>query len=40
MCISDSHIVGMLGKTNNKIVNRPFPNHVSDVWGVTQLVHR
>jgi len=27
---------GILGNTNNKTVDRPFPNHVSFVWGDTQ----
>jgi penicillin amidase len=31
---------GILGNTNNKIVERPFPNHVSFVWGDTQRVRR
>ncbi len=31
---------GVLGNTNNKIVNRPFPEHVSYTWGDTQRVHR
>ncbi len=31
---------GVLGNTNNKIVNRPFPEHVSFAWGDTQRVHR
>ena len=31
---------GILGNTNNKIVDRPFPNHVSYVWGDTQRVQR
>ncbi|MCX7559867.1 penicillin acylase family protein [Sulfitobacter sp. F26204] len=31
---------GILGNTNNKIVDRPFPNHVSFVWGDTQRVQR
>ncbi len=31
---------GVLGNTNNKIVNRPFPEHVSYAWGDTQRVHR
>ncbi|WP_210877614.1 penicillin acylase family protein [Roseovarius autotrophicus] len=31
---------GILGNTNNKIVDRPFPMHVSHYWGDTQRVHR
>jgi len=31
---------GILGNTNNKILERPFPNHVSYVWGDTQRVTR
>ncbi|MEL7013572.1 MAG: penicillin acylase family protein, partial [Pseudomonadota bacterium] len=31
---------GVLGNTNNKIVDRPFPFHVSFTWGDTQRVLR
>ncbi|MEH6644988.1 penicillin acylase family protein [Sulfitobacter sp.] len=31
---------GILGNTNNKMVDRPFPNHVSFEWGDTQRVQR
>ncbi|WP_240789482.1 penicillin acylase family protein [Pseudooceanicola onchidii] len=31
---------GILGNTNNKVIDRPFPNHVSFLWGDTQRVHR
>ncbi len=31
---------GILGNTNNKIVDRPFPNHISFLWGDTQRVQR
>ena len=31
---------GILGNTNNKTVERPFPNHISHVWGDTQRVYR
>ncbi len=31
---------GLLGNTNNKIVDRPFPNHVSFLWGDSQRVQR
>ncbi len=31
---------GILGNTNNKIVDRPFPLHVSFEWGDTQRVQR
>ncbi|MBO9449519.1 penicillin acylase family protein [Tropicibacter sp. R16_0] len=31
---------GLLGNTNNKLLERPFPNHVSYVWGDTQRVNR
>lgn len=30
----------ILGNTNNKTVDRPFPNHVSYIWGDTQRVNR
>ncbi|WP_294620349.1 penicillin acylase family protein [uncultured Roseovarius sp.] len=31
---------GLLGNTNNKTVDRPFPLHVSYLWGDTQRVYR
>jgi penicillin amidase len=31
---------GILGNTNNKTVDRPFPRHVSFVWGDTQRITR
>lgn len=31
---------GILGNTNNKIVDRPFPLHVSHSWGDTQRIQR
>ncbi len=31
---------GILGNTNNKTVDRPFPNHMSFLWGDTQRVQR
>ncbi|PWJ21339.1 penicillin acylase family protein [Jannaschia seohaensis] len=31
---------GLLGNTNNKVVDRPFPGHISFVWGDTQRVQR
>ena len=31
---------GILGNTNNKIVDRPFPMHVSHLWGDSQRVQR
>ncbi|QBF31745.1 penicillin acylase family protein [Thalassococcus sp. S3] len=31
---------GILGNTNNKTVQRPFPNHVSFLWGDSQRVFR
>ncbi len=31
---------GILGNTNNKIVERPFPNHISYIWGDSQRVQR
>jgi penicillin G amidase len=31
---------GLLGNTNNKTVNRPFPDHVSFNWGDTQRIQR
>ncbi|MFD1912090.1 penicillin acylase family protein [Halodurantibacterium flavum] len=30
----------LLGNTNNKIIDRPFPEHVSFVWGDTQRIQR
>ncbi|WP_299686786.1 penicillin acylase family protein [uncultured Tateyamaria sp.] len=35
-----SPVGGILGNTNNKTVDRPFPNHVSFEWGDTQRVQR
>ena len=31
---------GIVGNTNNKLLNAPFPNHISYVWGDTQRVQR
>ena len=31
---------GILGNTNNKVVDRPFPNHVSFDWNDTQRIKR
>lgn len=31
---------GILGNTNNKMIDRPFPLHISYVWGDTQRVNR
>ncbi|AVO39454.1 penicillin acylase family protein [Pukyongiella litopenaei] len=31
---------GILGNTNNKIVDRPFPDHVSYLWGDSQRIQR
>ncbi|SLN18356.1 Acyl-homoserine lactone acylase QuiP precursor [Pseudoruegeria aquimaris] len=31
---------GILGNTNNKTVNRPFPDHISFTWGDTQRIYR
>ncbi|MGV8951575.1 MAG: penicillin acylase family protein [Cypionkella sp.] len=31
---------GLLGNTNNKTVNRAFPNHISFNWGDTQRIQR
>ncbi len=31
---------GILGNTNNKIIDRPFPRHMSFTWGDTQRVQR
>lgn len=31
---------GILGNTNNKLVDRPFPHHVSFDWGDTQRIQR
>lgn len=33
-------IGGLLGNTNNKILDRPFPLHVSFAWGDTQRIER
>ena len=33
-------IGGVLGNTNNKIIDRPFPRHVSYEWGDTQRILR
>lgn len=30
----------ILGNTNNKTIDRPFPNHVSFTWGDTQRINR
>ncbi len=31
---------GIVGNTNNKVLERPFPNHISYEWGDTQRVNR
>jgi penicillin amidase len=31
---------GIVGNTNNKIIDRPFPDHVSFLWGDTQRINR
>lgn len=31
---------GLVANTNNKIVDRPFPDHISFVWGDTQRIER
>jgi penicillin amidase len=31
---------GIVGNTNNKLLERPFPNHVSYKWGDSQRIHR
>ena len=31
---------GILGNTNNKIVDRPFPLHISHLWGDSQRIER
>ncbi len=31
---------GIIGNTNNKMTDRPFPNHISHAWGDTQRIHR
>ncbi|THH38731.1 penicillin acylase family protein [Aliishimia ponticola] len=33
-------VSGLLGNTNNKTVERPFPNHISFMWGDAQRVRR
>lgn len=35
-----SPLGGILGNTNNKVLDRPFPNHVTYTWGDTQRVKR
>lgn len=35
-----SPVGGILGNTNNKMIDRDFPEHVSFLWGDTQRVHR
>ena len=35
-----SPVGGIVGNTNNKMVERPFPLHVSYVWGDTQRIQR
>ena len=36
----ENPVSGILGNTNNKTVNRPFPRHVSHLWGDTQRIQR
>jgi penicillin amidase len=31
---------GLLGNTNNKVIDRPFPDHMSYEWGDTQRINR
>ncbi len=31
---------GIIGNTNNKVIDRPFPDHISFTWGDTQRVQR
>jgi len=31
---------GILGNTNNKVLERPFPNHISYLWGDSQRINR
>ena len=31
---------GLLGNTNNKVIDRPFPDHMSFEWGDTQRINR
>ncbi|MEM9786522.1 MAG: penicillin acylase family protein [Pseudomonadota bacterium] len=31
---------GIIGNTNNKTIDRPFPDHVSFLWGDTQRINR
>ena len=33
-------IGGLVGNTNNKIIDAPFPAHISHMWGDSQRVHR
>jgi penicillin amidase len=35
-----SPVGGILGNTNNKMIDRAFPNHVSFLWGDTQRIQR
>jgi penicillin G amidase len=36
----ENPVAGLLGNTNNKTVDRPFPAHVSFEWGDTQRIQR
>ena len=38
--VAKNPVSGLLGNTNNKITDRPFPNHVSFEWGDTQRIQR
>ncbi|SFS10109.1 penicillin acylase family protein [Yoonia litorea] len=33
-------IGGIIGNTNNKTTDRPFPYHITHLWGDTQRIHR
>ncbi len=36
----ENPVAGLLGNTNNKTVDRPFPDHISFSWGDTQRIQR
>ena len=38
--VFDRPDTGLIGNTNNKTVNKPFPDHISYRWGDTQRVQR
>lgn len=40
MAPSPDPVTGILGNTNNKTIDRPFPMHLSFDWGGTQRIQR